>query len=579
VLGESVCAALGAHSLALSGLALIAPGLALAPLLPAAVRGSRLATLAAAPVLGMALSMVVLITLARVGIPLTQVSTRAALLVMVALGAFTWEPRERAAPTRADVLEALALLGVLALAVVLALQVIGGALVPGNDWAKYLLYADEVREHGTLLIKNPYWLLGVPFRDDPGVPALYGSALIMSRAAAGELSHAILVFALAQVLAVFALARAYWGRYAGVLAAALVALVPASQDILGWEGVANLAALALLGLLLSYLAAYARAELDLRAKLGMTAVLLGVLAAHRLSGLMGLGVSGVVFVLCFRRWREGLVVAAMTLVLGAGVIADLIARERTFGGSLPYTDYLGTKVNLALSVSDISPELAYAGVAALVVIAWRHRGERALWPALGLLAVTVVLAYAWVVHVPNYYDRMTYFVPLIGAVLVAAVVVRLPWPRLLGPLCVAGVVAVTVSSFQQAPGIRRFYTFVTPSALRGLDALAAVLRPNEVVVTDRCWSFVATWLLHTRTLAAMENEDIEPKAELPLAEEARDILWWNAKGRVLARRLGVRYLITDPLCPNATGGFVKPPRQARPVFESDTLAILRLPSG
>ena len=39
------------------------------------------------------------------------------------------------------------------------------------------------------------------------------------------------------------------------------------------------------------------------------------------------------------------------------------------------------------------------------------------------------------------------------------------------------------------------------------DALAAVLRPREVVVTDRCWSFLATWLLHTRTLAALEPQD------------------------------------------------------------------------
>jgi hypothetical protein len=567
------------HSLALAGLALLAPGFALAPLLPAAVRRSRLAMAAAAPVLGMALSMVVLITLARVGIPLTQVSTRVALVVMVGAGAFTWAPRARARVTRADLIEALALLGVLALAVVLAWQVIGGALVPGNDWAKYLLYADEVRIHGTLLIRNPYWLLGVPFRDDPGVPALYGSALIMSRAAAGALSHAIILFAVAQVLAVYAFARSFWGRYAGVLAAALVALVPSSQDILGWEGVANLAALALLALLLGYLASYARAELDLRAKLGITVVLLGVLAAHRLSGLMGLALAGLVFVVCWRRWRDALVVGGMTLVLGAGVIADLLARERTFGGSLPYTDYLATKVNLSLSLSDLSPELVYAGIVALAIIAWRHRGERELWPVLGLLAITVVLAYTWIAHVPNYYARMTYYVPLIAAVLVAAVVVRLPWQRLLGLVCVAGLVAITVSSFQQAPNLRRFYTFVTPAALRGLDALKAVLRPDEVVVTDRCWSFVGTWLLQTRTLAAMENQDIQPKAELPLVEEARDILWWNARGKLLARRLGVRYLLTDPACPNATGGFIKAPKQAKPVFESDTLAILRLPGG
>ena len=54
---------------------------------------------------------------------------------------------------------------------------IGGDPIPGNDWAKYLLYADEITAQGTLLIDNPYWMLGVPFREDPAVPALYGSFL------------------------------------------------------------------------------------------------------------------------------------------------------------------------------------------------------------------------------------------------------------------------------------------------------------------------------------------------------------------------------------------------------------------
>src|SRR3712207_9548188 len=38
----------------------------------------------------------------------------------------------------------------------------------------------EIRRHGALLIDNPYWMLGVPFREDPGVPALYGAYLAMT---------------------------------------------------------------------------------------------------------------------------------------------------------------------------------------------------------------------------------------------------------------------------------------------------------------------------------------------------------------------------------------------------------------
>lgn len=588
VLGETVCVLAGARSITLSALALVAPGWALAPLLPGPVRRHALATLVAAPALGIALVSSVLITLARVGIPLNDTSVHVALIALIALATFAW-PTERAprrAIVRADVLEALGLLAVLVLGVVLALQVIGPTLLPGNDWAKYLLYGDEVARHGSLLIKNPYWLLGVPFRDDPGVPSLYGSVLLMSRAPAGALSHGILVFAVLELTCSYAFARAYWGPRAGVLCAALIAVVPASQDILGWEGVANLAALALLALLMAYLAAYATRKLDGAGKLGLALTLLGLLAAHRLSGLMGVAMTAVVVLACFARGergravRDALQVAGLTVVLGAGVIADLYARERTFGGSLPYGYYLGTKVDLSLAIRDVSPELTVAALVALVLIALRHRDDHALWPALALLAVTVALAYVWLIDVPNYYSRMVFYLPLVAAPIVAAVIVRLPWRPLVAAACVAALAVITVGSFQQAPNVRSYYSFVTPAALKGLDALSAALRPGQVVVTDRCWSFLATWLLSSPTLAALAPQDIQPKAEYPFTIEAQDIVDGNNAGVALARKLNVRYIVTDPTCPAADGGLLPPPLiNAKPVFESSRLAILELPAS
>ena len=98
-------------------------------------------------------------------------------------------------------------------------------------------------------------------------------------------------------LTVYAFTRVFWGRAAGVLAAALVAVVPASQDILGWYGLANLAALVLLALLFCYLGSFAAAAGGASRARGLrlardgrpvALVLLGLLAAHRLSGFVGL---------------------------------------------------------------------------------------------------------------------------------------------------------------------------------------------------------------------------------------------------------------------------------------------------
>jgi hypothetical protein len=374
-----------------------------------------------------------------------------------------------------------------------------------------------------------------------------------------------------------------------------VAVVPASQDILGWYGLANLDALILLALLLAYLGSYAghRATprspspggLGARASVGLALTLLGLLAAHRLSGVVGLALVALVAGACLlsptrrrRAWSDGIRVAAITLIGGAGVIADLYARERSFGGSLPYTDYLTTKVNLTLALRDVSPMLAGAVAVALVFVVLLRRRDGALWGPIALLAISVALAYSWKVHLPNYYARMVFYLPVAAAPLVAAVAVRLRPRWLIALAAVAGIALTAQNAYNEAESVHSYYTFVTPTSLRGLDALSAVLAPDEVVVTDRCWSFLATWLLHTRTLAALEPQDIQPAAELPFAREAQQILDASKSGRALARKLGVRYLVVDPLCPAANGSPLPPPGWGRPVYESARLAILRLPA-
>src|SRR5262245_60346819 len=252
---EALLGSAGASAPLLSVAALVlAPGLALAPLLPARVRETPLSVLAAAPVLGFAASSVLLITLASVGITLDATAIRLALGSLVAVGLFLPWPESSRPLSRADWPAAAGLALALGLGALLQQRVIGGNPVPGNDWAKYLLYGDEIAAHGHLLITNPFWMLGVPFREDPGVPALYGSFLSLSGEPASALSHGIWVFAITSILAVFAFTRAFWGELAGVIAGALWAVLPISQDILAWHGAPNLAAICLLALILVYVA-------------------------------------------------------------------------------------------------------------------------------------------------------------------------------------------------------------------------------------------------------------------------------------------------------------------------------------
>ena len=583
---EALLGSAGASAPLLSVAALVlAPGLALAPLLPARVRESPLSVLAAAPVLGFAASSVLLITLASLGVTLDATAIRLALGALVAIGLFLPWPEASRPLGRVDWPVAAGLALALGLGALLQQRVIGGNPVPGNDWAKYLLYGDEIAAHGQLLITNPFWMLGVPFREEPGVPALYGSFLSLSGEPASTLAHGIWVFAIMSILAVFAFTRAFWGELAGVIAAALWAVLPISQDILAWHGAPNLAAICLLMLILVYVAVLIGEGLEAGEAIGLGLLLVALAGAHRLTALVG--AMAIVVSLAWgltaaepgarRRILRGCGMASLAaVILSPGVVYDLLERARSFGGTQDYRAYLSAKVNLGPVVSDLSVIFTVLAVGALVFavrLATRDRGVAVL---LSLLAVVIALAYSWVFEIPTAYFRMAYYLPMALVPLVALALVRLLTPR--RAAVAAGVAALAISGFAwaQASNVRDFYAFTNTASLRGLDAVSAELRPGEVVVTDRCWSFQATWLLRTRTLPALEPEDIQPKAELHRARQARAVLDGTPEGLALARRLGVRYLIVDPTCVDTRERPTRPPAVGTPLYVSKRLVVLRL---
>lgn len=582
---DALIAVAGGRFPLLSGLVLIAaPGMALLPILPSSARSDWPTALAIAPALGIAASSVAIITVASAGAPLTGASVRVVVAALVVAGlALSRDGEPVRSGHRRDLPLACGVLLVLLLGVVLAGRVVHGSPVPGNDWAKYVLYGDEIRRQGSLLIHNPFWMLGVPFREDPGAPALYGSYLTMTGQPASVLMHGIWVFSALSILSVFAFARALWGGLAGVLSGAFVAAVPISQDILGWHGLANQEALLLLAPALLYTAVLVRNGLSMQESAGFALVLVALAAAHRLSFIVGglavataLLLSWVVAGNGLALVRRAAGVGVWALVLCGGVLYDLETRSRTFGGTLGYADYVSSKVDLVLVARDLSIAFSVAAVIAIVLACANVRRDLFLAAPLGLLLVTAALAYSWVVHLPLVYFRMAYYLPLALGPLVAVALVRFLPLRLGALVGLALVVIITVAGWGQSANVRRFYSFANPASLRGLDAVAARLHPGEVVVTDRCWSFLATWLLHTPTLAALEPQDIQPKAELVPARDAQAVLDGTPRGRALARRLGIRFAILDPTCPDAQGNPLVPPLFGQPAFISQRLVVVTL---
>lgn len=584
VLFELIASLLGARSASLSAAALVlAPGLALLPLLPGGIARAPLARLAAAPALGFAAISVALVGLTAVGMPLNGITARVVAVALVLTGLLIGRTSARASDGRPvegiGLLEAGGLILAVTLGVVLAGRVLAGSPVPGNDWAKYLLYADEIRRHGSLLIDNPFWMLGVPFREDPGVPSVYGAVLSMSRAPASVLAHGLWVVAAGAILSVFAWVRAGWGPLAGVAAAGLWAVLPINQDILGWHGLPTVAALALTPLLAAYLGQALGERLGWREATGAAITGVALLATHRLSFLVVAAALGLATLVRLARGDRRPVianagrVAAAAVPLAALVLADLIPRQKSFGGTQPYTAYLGTKVHLDRVAADLSWPFTVVALAALLALALRRVPARALGLPLGLLAVVSVLTYGWVAHIPAYYGRMAYYLPTALVPVVAVALTELRWPKARPAVAVGLVVLVGALAWPQEVHVRSVYGFANRESLRGLDAVAARLRPGEVVATDRCWSFLTTWLLHTRALPALDPADIQPKAEVVRAQQGRAVLTGGPAGLALGRRLGIRFLVVDPTCLDSQGKELRPPGHAALVYASRRLAI------
>jgi hypothetical protein len=484
---------------------------------------------------------------------------------------------------RGTALAAAALGVALVVGIVLQERIIGGSPVPGNDWAKYVLYADEIERQRSLLIDNPFWLLGVPFREDPGAPALYGSFLVLTGEPASTVIHGIWLLAAIGILSVYAFVRTLWDEPVALIAAALYAVVPANQDILGWHGVANVAALALLPLFMLYLGVLVTRGLRTPACAGLGLVVIAIAAAHRLTFIVLLLTALVTLAAALALTRDrapllraAAVAAGFAVLLSPGVVYDLVTRSKTFGGTLPYTAYLGSKVNIPPAIFDLTAPFVVVGLVALWFAIRRLASDRRVLPPLALGLVSLGLAYSWVVHLPLFYARLVYFLPLAMAPLVGAWLIHEAGPRRGAQAGAVLALVMAALAWPQAANVHNFYDFTNRSSLRGLDAVTADIRPGEVVVTDRCWSFLTTWLVRAPTLPALDPADIQPKAELARAREAKAILAGTPRGRALARRLGVRYVLTDPTCHDSHGKQLHPPRVGKPWYVSRRLLVLRL---
>jgi hypothetical protein len=591
---EAGVTAIGGSSAASPFLLLAACGLAVVPFLPYELRRLSL-TVPLVPVIGLAVASLAVVSMSTFGVELTGTSIRT-LTLLLALTSLVFSaipsvrgdadeyPQEA---TRRELGTLLLLGAILAFAWALYHEVIGGALLPGEDWGHYVLYADQIARQHALLINNPYWVGGnLAFAGDPGVPPLYGSFLLLSHQSPGVLVHGIAFFSMLSILSMFVLTAALWGSEAGLIAAALWAVLPGAVDVLAWSGLATIYALALLPICALCVGQVARGRLEWQWALLFVLAGVALIGAHRMTAVTGavMLVPVLAFVL-LRRGRRGAQffawVVAFGCVTGVGLMTHIVRLLQRTGSVSDYHAFLQRKTNWDSSVRDISWIALALGLVSLGALLAHPRTRRdpAMLVLIGLVASPIVLAYAWVVHVPLDYARMGTYLG-IGLVVACGAACGCLVPRYAAIIALIPILFVARDARILAPHVRDFYQLASPATLRGIALLNVEAKSSTApIVTDQCWAFLVPWLSHHRTMAGLEPWTIPFRQDVEPARQARRILYGGTPGRRLAHRLGIRFVVLDPEC--AYWSIARPPVTIRgtPLFASKRLLVLELPNA
>jgi hypothetical protein len=569
---------------------LAACGVSLLPFLPLALATPSL-RLSILPALALGSYAALLTTMSIVGIPLTELSIRLGVALLVAalgIAATILPPPERspdepnASETRDRRREGLAiaaLLGMFVFAAASSWDLVDPLQARGTDWGHYLLYADEVDAQQRLLIDDP--LAGEDdrvFADPPAVGAVYGSFLILDGISSWTLGLGLAVVSGLAVLSTYAGAGALWGVAAGLAAASAYAVAPIRFDLMYWHGLGTALALVFVVPLVASLGLVYRGRRDWRTSALLAVSLVGVAASHSTSAIvMALLLVVAALVDAVRHlvahhgsaapaprswWRSGIarpVVVAVVIaaVVGAGVGVHL---QRQLAGLGRPVDYrlLGPKW---LGFDTVVGYYTWAFVAfsaaglLLVLSARRLRRDPALLAVAALAIASVLASQLWVIRFAFPYGRFVYY---LGVAMV--LVIGVGFQRLKGGgwLAVAGYAVVLAYFAHLSVGLRfpeRVLSSPEPrtAAVSALESFRRRLDSGQLpdarfLVTDSCLHFSVPYLVRRPTLPAFFEGQVGFENRLPLARKAARILEGGPGGRRLAESLGVRYVVADPRC-------------------------------
>lgn len=584
-----------------TALLVAACGVSLVPFLPRELGTSSL-RVAVVPALGLGSFALLLTTVSIVGVELTELSIRLAVVGLVlAAGVFTLrsKPAARAlrASSRRELAALAALIGVFALSFASSYDIVEPFPPPGTDWAHNLQYAEQIEAQGGLLIDDPFRGNATPvFANPPGIGAVYGGLLILDGVSSPSLARGIAVFSALGSLGVYAAVGGLWGMTAGLLAAATYAVAPIRLETMYWHGLGTTLALVFVPLAVLAVAPMCRGSRNRGAVALLGFSLAAVAVVHPPSAVVLAAMIGIVLaadvvlgVLRFRQegrraWRRRSVarpiLASLVLAaaVGAGAIVHVGRQAVELGSLVGHRAFDREWLDLDTVEYYFSwPFLVLVG-ASLVIVAWgRERRRDPALAAFGALALAAVLvSQGWRVELAFEYRRVVYYMGPVLVALIGLASYRLVQRRAWIAVCAVAFVVVARDSI----GVRLPERLMRGGEPRSesMDVLAAfrdqLARDDPssrmLLVADRCLGVRVPYVVRRPTLVSAEDWQVGYESLVRDARDATTVVEGGPDGRRLAAELGVDYVLVDPEChPDAAARL-----DGKLVYASDELVAI-----
>jgi hypothetical protein len=445
---------------------------------------------------------------------------------------------------------------------------------PGGDYGHVLLQTDEIIKKGEVPVYFPYHQLGgLRFQALPGLPLLLSALSFVTGVDSIPLAYYALLGSGLLIATVFVLTRLLGGDGPALLAAAIVALLPANLEMLSWSGYSNIFALAvipiaawaLIKLRASRLAADPAGTLGWAALAGL--MVAGIVLIHHLSAVVVL-LALLAFALGdialtrqrFRTVATYLFLASLGLAVGLPVLIHLLD---TYFGTDAVQTTLGeaTSATARIALHDayrfFTPVVFLLASAGIVGLLLGNRSGGAGRLLVVALAGTVAFSgYAWLFSINFYYARALYFAPIIVAP-AAAYAVWHTDKTVVRPVLITLLVAyLTFTGATYGAKSGDFYLKVTSDSYAALTWLRDNSRQDDVVLTDRCLAFHLEYLSQRPTVAAFSPELLSSRQEQAVARDASAMLLERRSQKALFDAYSIDYVVFDTRCPEFNAGLV-----------------------